>query len=117
MLANMRSIGLRSDAFVMTGLSTIEDQGTYWIMRTPHEPDYWYGNLVIHKDVPTDPIADLAVFAQHFPDAKHVQVSWDVPGLSIDPVFEALTPFGYTVETYDVLALPGDIRRVNSPEG
>jgi GNAT superfamily N-acetyltransferase len=109
-----RSIGLASDALVMQGQSVFEDHPNRIVMRTPDEPNYWHGNLVIMKAL-GDPISDVAHFARDFPDATHSTVVWDVPDLDPEPLRAAL--HDHSVDTFDVLALRQTIQTSPIPEG
>ncbi len=109
-----RSIGLASDALIMRGLSVFEEHSNRIVMRTPDEPDYWHGNLVIMREL-GDPVDDVAYFARDFPDASHLTVVWDVPGLDPAPLSAALP--GLEVETFDVLSLQDPIRHAAVPAG
>ncbi|MEO0931891.1 MAG: GNAT family N-acetyltransferase [Pseudomonadota bacterium] len=109
-----RSIGLASDALVMRDQSVFEEYPNRIVMRTPDEPDYWHGNLVIMREA-GDPTEDIAWFARDFPDASHLTVVWDVPGLDPAPLASALP--GVEVATFDVLSLLGPVSDAPAPAG
>ena len=98
----------------MRGQSVFEVQSDHVIMRTPNEPDYWHGNLVAVR-VMGDPRQDLACFMEAFPDASHVTVVWDVPGLDPEPLRTALPEL--EIGTFDVLTLQGAIGDAALPLG
>ncbi len=112
-----RSLALASDALVMQGQSVFEAYEDHIIMRTPDEPDYWHGNLVIMKHPPGDTLAQVCQFQTDFPDATHRTVIWDLPGLDPAPLAAALTHHGYEVGTSDTLTLDAEIRDARPPDG
>jgi GNAT superfamily N-acetyltransferase len=109
-----RSVGLASDALVMQGQSVFEDHSNRIVMRTPDEPNYWHGNLVIMKEL-GDPVADVGHFVRDFPDATHSTVVWDVPDLDPEPLRSTIV--GHSVDTFDVLTLRQAIRPASIPDG
>jgi hypothetical protein len=80
----LRSLGLRSDMLSMTGVSTLKPCPEGCIMRTPSEPTYWSGNVLIRDTFSVQPDIDIATFRAAFPDAKHVKILWDLPGPDVD---------------------------------
>ncbi len=112
-----RSLALASDALVMQGQSMFEAYEDRVVMRTPDEPDYWHGNLIIMKHPPGDALAQVSQFQTDFPDATHRTIIWDVPDLDPAPLAATLTPHGYEVGTSDTLALGDKIQDVRRPEG
>lgn len=112
-----RSLALASDALVMQGQSVFEAYEDRVVMRTPDEPDYWHGNLIIMKHPPGDALAQVSQFQTDFPDATHRTIIWDVPGLDPAPLAAVLIPHGYEVGTSDTLALDAEIRDAQPPDG
>lgn len=86
-------------------------------MRTPSEPTYWHGNLIVLKDLSSDPLAQAALFEADFPQATHRTIVWDLPDLDPDPLAKALTRVGFDVETFDVLALTEKMPVAECPVG
>lgn len=103
----MRSLGLASDLLAMEGLSVIESHPDRIVLRTPEEPDFWWGNILIPRRPPEEPESDLKLFRKEFPEARHVVIAWDVPDLDPLPVRAAWEPFGFEVEVSDVLGRSG----------
>jgi len=86
-------------------------------MRTPAEPTYWHGNMIILKEAPDDALAQTALFAVDFPDATHRTIVWDVPNLDPALLTAALRATDLTVDTFDVLALSGPMQQRPAPDG
>jgi GNAT superfamily N-acetyltransferase len=113
----MRSLGLASDLMVLAGQSVVENHPDRFVLRTPGEPTYWHGNLIIQKDAPGDCLAHVRQFEVDFPDATHRTIVWDVPGLDPAPIAAGLEPHGYDVDTFDVLVANGAIKPAAIPQG
>lgn len=113
----LKSLGLASDVLVMRGQSTLEEHDDRFILRSPNEPDFWFGNTVIFKDAVIDPDAQIARFKADFPDAKHVTLQWDQTDMAPNAVKAAFSPLGYKVEPCDVLTLVDALRRAPVPSG
>jgi ribosomal protein S18 acetylase RimI-like enzyme len=74
------SLGFRTDiALLRLGGSQVEDRGDHLVVRTPHNPSYWWGNFLLVDQVPeTDAFALwLDRFAHVFPAAEHVALGFD----------------------------------------
>lgn len=96
----IRSLGIQSDQLVMTGLSTFETRCGMTIMRTPSEPDFWYGNRLIFDDrASTD---QIDTFLDEFPDAAHVCIEWDRPNGDVGDL-SGFSEKGFDVEDCDIL--------------
>jgi ribosomal protein S18 acetylase RimI-like enzyme len=86
------SLACRTDlALLQLGGSQITDQGDYLVVRTPHNPAFWWGNFLVLSAVPAAGVAAawLDRFAAELPDARHVALAFDgVAGVVAD-----LAPF------------------------
>lgn len=80
---NVISLGFRTDLMLraMAG-SVIDDRGTHIVVRTPANPGYWWGNFVLTGSPPEqgDAARWSAVFAEEFPDARHLALGVDATG-------------------------------------
>jgi ribosomal protein S18 acetylase RimI-like enzyme len=103
----VQSLGFQTDLMVrrLSG-SAVEDRGDHIVVRTPANPDFYWGNfLLIPVPVPGHSEIDrwLDVFAAEFPEAGHIAVGVDgvtgqqggtdiarIPGLEAD-VAEVMT--------------------------
>lgn len=113
----MRSLGLASDVLIMRGQSTLQDHPDRWVLRTPLEPDYWFGNMVMFKTDQVLPEAQIAQFKADFPHAQHVVLCWDAPDQPEGPGHQALVSQGYDLEKTDVLSRFDPLPKSPVPDG
>ncbi len=95
---DVQSLGFRTDiALLEHDGSVVEDHGTHIVVRTPHNPTFYWGNFVLIGDPgPGDWVSRwLAVSAAEFPDAQHAALGFDRPGVVDTAALEAA---GLTVE-------------------
>jgi ribosomal protein S18 acetylase RimI-like enzyme len=78
----VRSLGYRTDlAILALEGSQITDRGDYLVIRTPGNPDYWWGNFLLLRDLrPGSGAAWLARFAAEFPGVLHIALGLDETG-------------------------------------
>lgn len=89
---DVSSLAFRTDlALLQLGGSEVEDRGDYLVVRSPHNPTFWWGNFLLLSQVPPAEDTDrwLALFAAHFPDAEHIAFGFD----GLDGQVESLTAF------------------------
>lgn len=102
---DVRSLGYRTDLMIreLEG-SRITDRGDHLVVRTPGNPDYWWGNfLLLASPPPAGEAAKwIAAFAGEFPDARHVTLGVDVTEAGIVDEAE-LVAEGFAVERSSVL--------------
>ncbi len=113
----IRSLGLRSDLIVLHGLSEVEDHADRVVVRTPSEPTYWHGNLVIFRDDHVDAAAQLAAFRRDFPESEHVTLTWDAPDMRRGAAHDGLVDMGFDIEETDVLTRTGPVDGIPVPDG
>jgi ribosomal protein S18 acetylase RimI-like enzyme len=76
------SLGYRTDlALLQLGGSEVEDRGDHLVIRSPHNPTFWWGNYLLLSGVPAEPDTDrwLDRFRAEFPAADHVALGFDAP--------------------------------------
>lgn len=99
------SLGVRTDlALLRLGGSTVEDRGDHLVIRSPHNPTFWWGNFLLLPGPPPAEQTDhwIAAFAATFPDAEHVAIGVD--GVDLTPADAVgFTERGLTVETSAVM--------------
>lgn len=99
------SLGVRTDlALLRLGGSTVDDRGDHLVVRSPHNPTFWWGNFLLLPGPPPVEETDrwLEVFATTFPDAQHVAIGFD--GVDLTPADAAgFAERGLRVETSAVM--------------
>ena len=74
------SLGFRTDVTlrILEG-AEVTDRGDHLVVRTPDNPDFWWGNFLLLARVPRPGEAGgwLARFAEEFPAARHVALGVD----------------------------------------
>jgi RimJ/RimL family protein N-acetyltransferase len=71
---DVTSLAFRTDlALLQLGGSTVEDRGDHIVVRTLHNPAYWWGNFLLLDRVPQPGEHEqwLDRFVATFPDARH----------------------------------------------
>lgn len=89
---HVTSLGFRTDLRLLelTG-SEIEDRGTHFVIRTPANPTYFWGNFLLLKQLPV-PGGErevIGAFHTEFPLAAHVSIGVD----GTEDLTEDLRPF------------------------
>ena len=74
------SLGFRTDLTlrVLEG-AEVADRGDYLVVRSPGNPDYWWGNFILLAEVPEPGTGEawLGRFAAEFPAARHIALGVD----------------------------------------
>jgi GNAT superfamily N-acetyltransferase len=116
----VRSVGLSTDLELIARRGIIVDRGDYLVARTPGDPGYYYGNLLV---LPAAPRAnEIAYWSRRFSDEigrdpaiRHVTLRWD--GITGDSgPREALEAAGFTLDT-DVVMTATAVRAAATPAG
>jgi ribosomal protein S18 acetylase RimI-like enzyme len=114
----IRSTGFRTDLRVLElGGSEVEDRGTHLVVRTPDNPNFYWGNFFLLREppVPGGEREVVAAFHTEFPRARHVALGIDGTedlGDSLEPFVDAgLSVEGATVLTATSLVGPGSPER------
>ena len=78
----VRSLGYRTDlAILALEGSQVTDRGDHLVIRTLSNPDYWWGNFLLLRDLqPGSGGGWMARFAAEFPGARHTALGLDEPG-------------------------------------
>jgi hypothetical protein len=81
-MSRVRSLGLRTDLMVIGWDGVIDDFAGALRVRTPSNPDYFYGNFLLFPDAPApgDGARWTEAFAAAFaddPQIRHVCLLWD----------------------------------------
>ncbi len=103
---DVTSLGYRSDLMMLRLQgSTVEERGDHLVVRSPHNPTYYWGNFLLLARPPAAGEADrwLEVFAASFPDAGHVVLGVDGTKGEVGDL-ETLTRRGFSVGRDTVMA-------------
>jgi GNAT superfamily N-acetyltransferase len=114
---NVSSLGYRTDLMVrrLEG-STITDRGDHLIVRTPHNPNYYWGNFVLAGADLADASRWTAVFAREFPSAGHVAIGLDVSAGAV-PSLDGYQAAGLQPDVSAVLTARAISGPTTAPEG
>jgi len=112
-----KSLGIATDILVLGDRARVETHELGWVLRTPDEPDFWYGNQLILKGDPPAPDLAIAAFREAFPKAEHVTLSWDSPERSLAADLDNLAERGVIIEQDDVLSLEAPPTNAKVPHG
>jgi ribosomal protein S18 acetylase RimI-like enzyme len=77
---DVTSLAFRTDLALLTlAGSTVDDCGDHLVVRSPHNPSFWWGNFLLLDRVPPPEQVDawLARFTAAFPDAGHRTFGFD----------------------------------------
>lgn len=110
---DVRSLGYRTDLMIrMLEGGQVEDRGDCLVIRSPGNPDFWWGNFLLLAEPPAPGRLDewLARFAAEFPDASHVALGVDVTQAGLVDAQE-LTAAGFSLTQSTVLTA----RKVRKP--
>jgi ribosomal protein S18 acetylase RimI-like enzyme len=99
------SLGFRTELMVrrLAG-SQLLDHDDHLVVRTPSNPDYWWGNFLLYPAPPrpADASGWLAAFAAALPEARHLAFGVDTTdGFTGEP--SALAALGVRAESASVL--------------
>jgi GNAT superfamily N-acetyltransferase len=104
-VAQFHSLALQSETALWATRGSIVPRLGYWVVRTPSDPTYFYGNLLLLPEAPLAETIPLwqARFAEEFASTvQHTTLWWDTGELSPVAVRE-FNHRGFTVETTEVL--------------
>jgi GNAT superfamily N-acetyltransferase len=99
----VRSLGYQTDLMLrrLAG-AVIDDRGDHLVVRTPANPNFYWGNFLLIDPPSGGSSRWLEVFAREFPDAQHVAIGVDGVGGDAGDVDELLAG-GLKVEQNIVL--------------
>ena len=104
-MAPFHSLALQSETALWATRGSIVPRLGYWVVRTPSDPSYYYGNLLLLPEAPSAETIPLwqARFAEEFAGTvQHTTLWWDTGELSPSARLEFINR-GFTVETTEVL--------------
>ena len=119
-MRGITSLGFRTDVAlrVLEG-AEVTDRGDYLVVRSPDNPDFWWGNFLLLAGWPAPGTADswLARFAAEFPLARYVTLGVDSAGEDIGVDGAAWTVLAWTVLAWTVFTTTGSYPRSSWPRG
>lgn len=77
---HVTSLGYQTDlALLRFEGSEIDDRGDHLVVRSPHNPDYWWGNFLLLQRMPTAEASEMWLdrFTAEFPHAAHTALGVD----------------------------------------
>lgn len=103
----IRSLGLRTDLFFLRHQAEVVEREGYLVVRSPGEPGYHWGNLLVFPRAPGPGDAPrwLELFTEEFPPetgVEHVTFAWDDPTGAVGASEEFLQ-LGFEADPTDVL--------------
>jgi ribosomal protein S18 acetylase RimI-like enzyme len=122
----MNSLGYWSDIAVLGERAEVTERDEYWVVRTPGEPGFFWGNFLLFREAPTPDCRSAweAAYAREFADPayRHRAFGWDSPGGDTSAFSD------YQVVRLSVMALTGppvpapavaglEVRRIDTPQG
>ena len=104
----IRGLGLRTELFFWGLGGEVRAYDHHMVVRTPDQPDYFWGNLLILPDAPD--VGDEARWPELFareigsePDVRHMVFQWDTvdgsPGAA-----DRFVPLGFSLDRSEVLS-------------
>jgi GNAT superfamily N-acetyltransferase len=104
---HIRSVGLATDLELAKTRGQVIDRDDYFVVRTPDDPSYYFGNLLVLPAAPQ--VGEVAYWTRKFaselgsdPAIKHVALRWD--GIHGDTgATDELVAAGFTVEVLQVM--------------
>jgi hypothetical protein len=105
---DLKSLGYFTDISLLQFEGRVEDRDEYVVAETPDNPGYFWGNLLVMREVPArgDYERWTALFRKEFghqPLVKHITFGWDSPVGEVGDVQEFLDR-GFQLEHSVVLA-------------
>ena len=112
----IRSLAFRTDLMVrrLAG-SHVSEHPDHLVVRTPHNPDFWWGNFVLvgTPERSGGPREWRALFDRELPDAGHVAIGLDtLDGWAGPP--DELAAIGVAADVFEVLTA-GELREPPHP--
>jgi GNAT superfamily N-acetyltransferase len=86
--------------------SQLTDRGGYLVIRTPQNPNYWWGNFLLLPSLPERAAPWLDTFAAEFPAAEHVTLGIDVADATAGQALEGMRAGFFAVLAADTLHEP-----------
>ena len=119
-MRQVRSVGLATDLALAATRGTVLDRDDYLVVRTPDDPTYYFGNLLVLPAAPQ--IGEVAYWTRKFtaelgddPAIRHVALRWDGTRGDAGAV-EELAAAGFHLERTETM-LARSVAAVPAPDG
>lgn len=112
----INSLVWATDIDVLAPDHTLERRDGYWVVQSPRNPTYWWGNFLLFDDAPGPGDGERwgELFAREFaarPEVTHRTLAWDRVDGSAGAAEHELVARGYELEwTSGLIARPEQIR-------
>ena len=111
-MISIKNLGYRTDAIFHLRDGFVEEHAEYYAIRTPSNPDFWFGNFILFKQAPTagDLSRWLQIHEHTFRSSlNHITFGWDedhpgVAGEFIDAGFKVHDGIVLSMASYENLA-------------
>lgn len=116
MAASINSLVWATDIDVLERDHTLERREGYWVVQSPRNPTYWWGNFLLFDDAPVAGDGERweRLFEREFrarPDVTHRSLAWDRLDGEIGAAQDEFLARGYALEqSVGLLAAPADLR-------
>lgn len=104
----VKSLAYRTDLMLLSFDSEIRDRGKYWVVQTPQNPSFYWGNFLLFKQPPRaeDAARWPALFTEEIgrpPTVKHQVFGWDDPEGQLGEI-EPFLEQGFRLDQVEALA-------------
>jgi ribosomal protein S18 acetylase RimI-like enzyme len=116
MVSPIHSLVWATDVDVLALDHTLERRDGYWVVQSPGNPTFWWGNFLLFDDAPVvgDGERWQSLFAQEFggrPDVTHCTLAWDRVDGTAGNADDELVACGFELEwTSGLIATPDRLR-------
>ena len=104
------SDGISSDLLVDECTQIVTHFDECSVIRTPTQPNYWYGNCLIERRPPTNVDLSISRFRRFVDGANHICIQWDIENFDLGQISEEFESKGLKIERSEFLALNGPIQ-------
>jgi len=113
---SIKSLVWATDVDVLAADHELTRRDGYWVVRSPHNPTYWWGNFLLFDQEPGSGDGERweSLFDRelgYLPQIEHRAVAWDTTDGSLGEAERELVARGYELElTAGLVATAGQIR-------
>lgn len=121
MARSINSLVWATDVDVLAADHTLERRDGYWVVHSPSNPTFWFGNFLVFDEAPVAGDGDRweRLFDQEFadrPEVTHHTMVWDRVDGEIGAAEDELVSRGYVLErSTGLIARPISWRSIPAP--